>query len=107
MKLHTKILIGLVLGAVAGVTVNMTVGAAPWVEWINTYVAGPVGQVFLRLLFMVVVPLVFATLSLGVAGLGDMRKLGRVGAKTLAYFLITTALAVAVGLVLVNTVRPG
>ncbi len=107
MKLHTKILIGLLLGAVAGVTVNLTAGGAAWVEWINTYVTGPVGQIFLRLLFMVVIPLVFATLSLGVAGLGDMRKLGRVGAKTLSYFLVTTALAVTVGLVLVNVVRPG
>jgi len=107
MKLHTKILVGLVLGAIAGVTANVVAGGAPWIEWVNTYVAGPVGQIFLRLLFMVVVPLVFATLSLGVAGLGDMRKLGRVGAKTLTYFLVTTALAVAVGLALVNTVRPG
>ena len=144
MKLHTKILIGLMLGAVAGVTVNALVQAdverevfevhaavgpaagtdgpragvgagfaaatsdlAPWVERVNTYVTGPVGQIFLRLLFMVVIPLVFATLTLGVAGLGDMRKLGRVGAKTFAYFLFTTSLAVTVGLFLVNVVRPG
>jgi DAACS family dicarboxylate/amino acid:cation (Na+ or H+) symporter len=107
MKLHTKILLGLVLGAVAGVSVNILAGEATWVEWLNTYVTGPLGQIFLRLLFMVVIPLVFATLSLGVAGLGDLGKLGRVGAKTLAYFLTTTALAVALGLFLVNTVRPG
>jgi DAACS family dicarboxylate/amino acid:cation (Na+ or H+) symporter len=107
MKLHTKILLGLALGATAGVAVNMVAADAAWLAWINRYVTGPVGQVFLRLLFMVVMPLVFATLSLGVAGLGDLRNVGRVGAKTLGYFLITTALAAALGLVLVNTVRPG
>ena len=107
MKLHTKILLGLTLGASAGIAVNMAAADAAWLAWINRYVTGPVGQVFLRLLFMVVIPLVFATLSLGVAGLGDLRNLGRVGAKTLAYFLVTTALAASLGLLLVNAVRPG
>lgn len=107
MKLHTRILIGLVAGAAAGVVVDRVAGGSAWVEALNQYVAGPVGQVFLRLLFMVVVPLVFATLSLGVAGLGDLRNLGRVGAKTLVYFLATTAMAAALGLLLVNAVRPG
>ncbi|HUF89326.1 MAG TPA: dicarboxylate/amino acid:cation symporter [Gemmatimonadota bacterium] len=107
MKLHTRILLGLVLGAVAGVGVNIAAGDAAWVGWINRYVAGPVGQIFLRLLFMVVIPLVFATLSLGVAGFGNLRNLGRVGAKTLGYFLATTALAAALGLFLVNAVQPG
>jgi DAACS family dicarboxylate/amino acid:cation (Na+ or H+) symporter len=74
---------------------------------VNRYVTGPVGQIFLRLLFMVVIPLVFATLSLGVAGLGDLKNVGRVGAKTLLYFLVSTGLAAALGLVLVNTIRPG
>ena len=95
------------LGAAAGVGVNLIAGDAAWVGWINRYVAGPVGQVFLRLLFMVVIPLVFATLSLGVAGLGNLRNLGRVGAKTLGYFLATTGLAAALGLFLVNAVQPG
>lgn len=107
MRLHTKILLGLVLGAIAGVLVNVTAGGAPWVETVNRTVTGPIGQIFLRLLFMVVIPLVFATLSLGVAGLGDLGSLGRVGARTLGYFLATTALAVVLGLLLVNVVRPG
>ncbi|MCM2270008.1 MAG: dicarboxylate/amino acid:cation symporter [Thermoanaerobaculia bacterium] len=107
MKLHTRILLGLALGAVAGVSVNLAADGAPWVAAVNRYVTGPAGQIFLRLLFMVVVPLVFATLSLGVAGLGDLRNLGRVGAKTLGYFVVTTALAAALGLTLVNVVRPG
>jgi DAACS family dicarboxylate/amino acid:cation (Na+ or H+) symporter len=107
MKLHTKILLGLALGATSGVAVNILAADAPWVAAVNHYVTGPAGQIFLRLLFMVVVPLVFSTLSLGVAGLGDLRSLGRVGAKTLGYFLVTTACAAALGLFLVNTLKPG
>lgn len=107
MKLHTKILLGLAFGAAAGILANVTAGGAPWVEALNRWVMGPIGQIFLRLLFMTVIPLVFATLSLGVAGLGDLRSLGRVGARTLGYFLFTTALAVTLGLVLVNALHPG
>ena len=107
MKLHTKILLGLVIGAAAGVAVNRMLGPGhPTVETFNFYVAVPVGQVFLRMLFMVVMPLVFASISLGVAGLGDIRKVGRVGGKAIAYFLITTALAATLGLVIVNLMRP-
>jgi len=107
MKLHSRILLGLALGAAAGVTVNVFAGDAAWVAWVNRNLTGPAGQIFLRLLFMVVIPLVFATLSLGVAGLGDLRNLGRVGAKTLGYFLLSTALAAALGLTLVNLLKPG
>jgi DAACS family dicarboxylate/amino acid:cation (Na+ or H+) symporter len=107
VKLHTRILLGLALGAAAGVAANLVAADAPWIAAVNRYVTGPAGQIFLRLLFMVVIPLVFSTLSLGVAGLGDLRNLGRVGAKTLAYFLVSTALAAALGLALVNLVRPG
>jgi dicarboxylate/amino acid:cation (Na+ or H+) symporter, DAACS family len=108
MKLHTKILLGLLVGAVVGVTTNVTLGGAhPLVDGANRYVAGPVGQIFLRLLFMIVVPLVFASITLGVAGLGDIRRVGRVGTKALTYFLFTTVLAATLGLVAVNIVRPG
>ena len=107
MQLHTKILLGLMLGAVVGVLANVFAGGAGWLEWINDYIAGPVGQIFLRLLFMVVIPLVFATLSLGVASLGDLRSLGRVGGRTFAVFLTMTAVAVVFGLTLTNVIRPG
>ena len=107
MKLHTKILLGLAAGMVLGVITNLTVGAGhPVVETINTYIAGPLGQIFLRMLFMVVMPLVFASISLGVAGLGDIRKVGRVGGKAVGYFLISTVLAATLGLIVVNTTRP-
>ena len=108
MKLHTKILLGLLVGAALGVAANLTLGGAhPFVTGVNKYVAGPVGQIFLRMLFMIVVPLVFASITLGVAGLGDLRKVGRVGGKAIAYFLITTAIAASIGLVAVNIFRPG
>jgi len=107
MKLHTKILLGLAVGIALGVTTNLTVGDDhPTVELFNRYVAIPVGQVFLRMLFMVVMPLVFASISLGVAGLGDIRKVGRVGGKAVGYFFITTVLAATLGLFVVNLMRP-
>jgi DAACS family dicarboxylate/amino acid:cation (Na+ or H+) symporter len=108
MKLHTKILIGLVVGATLGVLANVMLGGThPTVEAINRYVAGPVGQIFLRMLFMIVVPLVFASIALGVAGLGDLRRVGRVGTKAIVYFLGTTAIAATLGLIAVNIVQPG
>lgn len=108
MKLHTKILLGLLVGAALGITANFALGGThPVVVGINTYAAGPVGQIFLRMLFMIVVPLVFASISLGVAGLGDLRRVGRVGGKAIAYFLLTTVLSATLGLIAVNVFRPG
>ena len=108
MPLHTKILLGLALGAIAGVVANLTLGSShEAVVFMNKYIAGPIGQIFLRLLFMIVMPLVFASIALGVAGLGDLRKVGRVGGKSIVYFLVTTLLAAALGILLVLAVRPG
>lgn len=108
MKLHTKILIGLLVGGILGVLANQLLGGAhPAVVFTNTYVAGPVGQIFFRMLYMIVMPLVFASIALGVAGLGDLKQTGRVGAKTLGYFLGTTALAATIGLIVVRFVQPG
>jgi DAACS family dicarboxylate/amino acid:cation (Na+ or H+) symporter len=107
VKLHTKILLGLCVGLALGIGVNLTVGVAnPTVEWINRYIAIPIGQIFLRMLFMVVMPLVFASIALGVAGLGDIRRVGRIGAKAIAYFFVTTAMAATLGLIIVNLARP-
>ena len=107
MKLHTKILIGLVVGALLGLLANQTLGADHTaVQGLNRYVAGPIGQIFLRLLFMIVMPLVFTSIALGVAGLGDVRRVGRVGGKAIGYFLGTTALAATFGLIIVSIARP-
>lgn len=107
MRLHNKIILGLVLGAAAGVAANLVAPGAGWVQWIANNVANPVGQVFLRMLLMTVVPLVFASITLGVAGLGNLKSLGKVGGKTLAYFLLSTVLSATLGLILVNLIRPG
>jgi DAACS family dicarboxylate/amino acid:cation (Na+ or H+) symporter len=108
MKLHTKILLGLLVGAAIGLVANFTLGPQhEVVASVNRYVANPVGQIFLRLLFMIVIPLVFASIALGVAGLGDLRRVGRIGGKTLLFFLVSTMLSVGIGLVLVQVIRPG
>jgi DAACS family dicarboxylate/amino acid:cation (Na+ or H+) symporter len=107
MPLHTKIFIGLVLGATLGTIGNLQFSGAPGLAWFTNNVAGPVGQIFLRMLFMVVVPLVFTSICLGVASLGDIRRIGRIGTKTLTFFLATTALAATIGLTMVNLIRPG
>ena len=84
--LHTRILIGLAVGVIAGVSVNYRFGGDhPRVVWVIDNITQPVGQLFLRLLLMIVVPLVFASLVVGVAGIGDIRKLGRVGLKSFLY----------------------
>jgi DAACS family dicarboxylate/amino acid:cation (Na+ or H+) symporter len=107
MRLHNKIILGLLLGAAAGVSANRFLPGADWVRWIADNVATPVGQIFLRMLIMTVVPLVFASITLGVAGIGDIRKVGRIGGKAIGYFLISTALSATIGLILVNLLQPG
>jgi DAACS family dicarboxylate/amino acid:cation (Na+ or H+) symporter len=105
--LHVRILAGAAAGAALGVLCHVAFGDAPWLGVFIRYVSQPVGQVFLRLLLMMVVPLVFAALTLGVAGLGDLRSVGRVGLRTLAYTVAVSAIAVVLGVTLVNAVAPG
>ncbi len=108
IPLHTRILIGLAVGVVAGVAVNSVFGGEhPRVAWVVTNITEPIGQLFLRLLLMVVVPLVFSSLVVGVAGIGDIRKLGRVGLKSFAYTIVISAISVVIGLTLANTIKPG
>jgi Na+/H+-dicarboxylate symporter len=96
IKLHTKIFIGLILGVVVGLVFGE-----------KAMIIEPVGTIFLRLITMIVVPLVLVSLMLGTASLGDIRKLGRIGFKTVAYFTITTMIAISIGLGLANIVKPG
>ncbi|HKY26456.1 MAG TPA: dicarboxylate/amino acid:cation symporter [Pyrinomonadaceae bacterium] len=108
LPLHTRILFGLAVGVIAGVTVNYAFGGNhPRVAWTIDHVTNPIGQLFLRLLLMIVVPLVFSSLVVGVAGIGDIRKLGRVGLKSFGYCLILSAISVVIGLTLANTIKPG
>ncbi|MCE9552843.1 MAG: dicarboxylate/amino acid:cation symporter [Planctomycetes bacterium] len=123
MPLHTKIFIGLALGAVLGITANV-IGARPVVDGkahpsdlnanglhdaldVALKIAEPVGKIFLRLMFMVVVPLVFSALALAVVEIGDVRHLGAVGLRTLLFTLLFSITAVLLGLLLVNVIQPG
>jgi DAACS family dicarboxylate/amino acid:cation (Na+ or H+) symporter len=100
--------IGFGLGLVLGMIVHLTVGSdATWVKWLTDYVTQPAGTVFLRLIFMLVIPLLFSALVIGVAEMGDIRSLGRIGWKTLGYTVFISGIAVLIGLVLVNVIRPG
>jgi DAACS family dicarboxylate/amino acid:cation (Na+ or H+) symporter len=105
--LHVRILIGAAIGAALGSLAAATLAGTPTLEFVTRYIAVPMGQVFLRLLFMLVLPLVFSALVLGISEMGDLRKLGRVGLKTLAYTVVVSAIAVVLGLTLVNVMRPG
>ncbi len=108
IPLHVLMLLGFLIGLGAGLYVNLYVGAeTPWVQWVTTNVTGPLGQIFLRLLFMLVLPLLFSALVIGVAEMGDLRSLGRVGWKTLAMTIVFSAVAVAIGLGMVNWLQPG
>ncbi|OJH42822.1 dicarboxylate/amino acid:cation symporter [Cystobacter ferrugineus] len=106
MKQHQKMLLGIVIGTVAGIAANLLVGGAPWLDWVVTNVTSLVGQLFLRLLLMLVVPLLFAALVTGVCEL-DLRSIGRLGVRTLGYTVVISSIAVLIGLFLVNTLKPG
>lgn len=123
--LHVKILWGLLVGALVGLAANRLGHVPPGpgktppardqdrsgvddrLEWWATNVAEPLGRVFLRLVLMVVVPLVFSALTLGVLELGDVGRLGRVGLRTLALTVVFSTSAVVLGVGLVNLIQPG
>ena len=119
MPLHTKILIGLIVGVVLGL-IGHSIGSCEkgsaadgdsngLCDWLDNviYWAEPVGKVFLRLMFMVVVPMVFSALALAVVEIGDLKKLGRMGLKTLGFTAILSTSAVLIGVGLVDTLKPG
>jgi DAACS family dicarboxylate/amino acid:cation (Na+ or H+) symporter len=108
LALHTKILIGLLVGIIGGLVANQFWGGSHAnVAWTIANITQPIGSLFLNLLLLIVVPLVFSSLVVGVAGIGDIRKLGRIGLKSFAYCIIISAISVVIGLGLANTIRPG
>lgn len=124
VPLHTKILIGLFLGAVLGLAANWFArvdvtpgttnpadananGVHDRLEWVADKIARPIGQVFLRLMFMVVLPLVFSALALAVVEIGDFRRLGKLGLRTLFFTAILSGSAVVIGTTLVDVIKPG
>ena len=100
-------MLGLGIGAAAGIACKLLLPDSTKVLWVVENVATPVGQVFLRMLFMIVVPLIFGSVTLGVASLGDLSRIGRIGGKAMGFFLLTTAFAATIGLTLVNLIGPG
>ena len=106
-RLQWRILIGFALGLVAGLIVYATQADAAWVDTVVTYVTNPIGQIFLRLLFMLVIPLLFSALVVGIAEMGEVRALKAVGIRTLIYTVVVSAIAVAISLTVVNLIRPG
>jgi len=108
LALHWLMLIGFVVGLGGGLWVNLALGAdTGWVVWLTDNVTGPLGQIFLRLLFMMVIPLLFSALVVGVAEMGDLSALGRAGIKTLLLTILVSGVAVIIGLVMVNLFQPG
>ena len=108
LQLHWKMLIGFIAGLSLGLVAHYASGAdAGWVQWLTANITQPAGTLFLRLIFMLIIPLLFSALIMGVAEMGDVRSLGRVGWKTLGYTVIASGLAVVLGLVLVNWLQPG
>jgi DAACS family dicarboxylate/amino acid:cation (Na+ or H+) symporter len=108
MPLFAKIFIGMFLGAILGVIAQNSLGAGnPDLKWWVDEVANPVGQIFLRMIFMVVIPLLFSALVLGITELGDVRRIGRIGMRALGMTFLLTGVAVGLALLAVNTMKPG
>ncbi|GGN51686.1 dicarboxylate/amino acid:cation symporter [Oceanobacillus indicireducens] len=105
MSLTKKILIALVLGVIAGIILTFIPESA--FSLLDMYLLTPVGQVFINLIMMLVVPIVFVSIVLGTAGLGEPAKLGRIGIQAISFFLITTAIAICISLALAFMIKPG
>ncbi|EIE3876624.1 TPA: dicarboxylate/amino acid:cation symporter [Staphylococcus pseudintermedius] len=104
--LTVKIIIALILGIALGSIFNFYV-ESKFVGFIDQYVFNVIGQIFLNLIFMLVVPVVFVSIVLGVIGVGDPKLLGGIGLKTLVFFLSTTAIAITLAMCLALIVKPG
>src|SRR5918993_249545 len=107
LELQWQMLIGFLVGLIAGLLVYSTQRDAAWVDTFTTYVTQPIGQVFLRLLFMLVIPLLFSALVVGISEMGEIKSLKRVGLRTLGYTVVVSSIAVAVSLAVVNLLKPG
>ncbi len=106
-RLQWRIFIGFLLGLIGGLAVFVFAPDAAWLAPLVTYVTGPIGQIFLRLLFMLVLPLLVSALVVGIAEMGEIRALKSVGLQTLVYTVVVSAIAVAISLATVNFFQPG
>ena len=109
LDLQWKILLGIVLGISLGLFINITYGAGVTTGpiYIIKTIFNYGGEIFIRLLRMLIIPLVFASIFMAIVNLGDVRALGKLGGKTIGFYFLTTALAVGAGLIVVNLFNPG
>ena len=110
MKVGNRLTVYIVIGLVAGIIIGSIfspMADQAWVQWIDQFIFNVVGQIFLNLIFMVVVPVVFISIVLGVVGVGDPKTLGSLGIKTIAFYLITTAIAITVAISIALVLQPG
>ena len=109
LNLSTKIILSMIVGMIVGLLFNSQVHILPQSLYkpLETYILGPIGTMFINAIKMLVVPMVFVSLVNGVAQMGDVKKLGRVGGKTIGMYLITTALAITIGISLALLINPG
>ncbi|WP_271401558.1 dicarboxylate/amino acid:cation symporter [Salinicoccus roseus] len=105
-KLTIQIIIALILGIIVG-SVLSPMADQSWVQWVDQYIFNLVGQLFLNMIFMMVVPVVFISIVLGVVNVGDPKMLGGIGLKTLAFYLTTTAIAITIAMIVANVLNPG
>lgn len=106
MSQHKKLVLALILAIIAGIALHPFADVA-WIKMINTHLLQPIGQIFLRMIFMVVVPLIFSALVIATNELGEARGLGRVFGKTLGFTVVISTLSVVIGVSLVNIIKPG
>lgn len=110
MKIGNKLTIYIVIALIAGIAVGSifnTMADAAWVQWIDQYIFNVLGQIFLNLIFMVVVPVVFISIVLGVVSVGDPKQLGLIGIKTMMFYLATTAIAISLAIGVALILQPG
>lgn len=105
MSLTKKIIIALLLGLIVGLGFNLLFPSG--FETVDAYLLTPVGTLFLKSIMMLVVPLVIFSIILGTAGISDPKKLGRIGGKTISFYLVTTAIALVIGISLAYIIQPG
>ena len=105
-RLQWRMLVGFVVGLLAGLAAHYGAAGQPWVDEVIFYL-GKVGDIFLRLLFMLVIPLLVSALIVGVAEMGEMRALKTVGLRTLIYTIVVSSIAVVISLLVVNLLQPG
>ena len=110
MKIGNKLTMYIVIALIAGIAIGSifnTMADAAWVQWIDQYIFNVLGQIFLNLIFMVVVPVVFISIVLGVVSVGDPKTLGVLGIKTMLFYLITTAIAISLAIGIALILQPG